>query len=114
MIDPNDVIRSEIRNKLFRAHAQMEAIDREVLVFLDGNAYATGEPQPNANRTQWVYPIKFARPIPVLWGVLSGELVHDLRSALDHAIYHLSVDYSKREVKGTGFPITTTPDGWMS
>ncbi len=44
-------------------------------------------------------------PIPWNWAVRIGEILYDLRSALDHAIYELSVIYSGEVVEKTEFPI---------
>jgi len=43
-----------------------------------------------------------------MWSVVLGEVLHDLRSGLDQAVYWLTVDWEGRPLKGTAFPINET------
>ncbi|MEA2252516.1 MAG: hypothetical protein QOG70_2758 [Solirubrobacteraceae bacterium] len=54
-----------------------------------------------------VYRLRIIEPIPVDWAVILGEAIHDLRSALDQAIYWLTIDWSGQEVRGSSFPVYT-------
>jgi hypothetical protein len=51
------------------------------------------------------YRLELLRPIPVEWAVILGEALHNLRSGLDQCIFWLTVDWSKRALPGTAFPI---------
>jgi hypothetical protein len=53
------------------------------------------------------YRLRLLKPIPVDWAVILGEAIHDLRSALDQAVYWLTVDWTGRPLKGTQFPVYT-------
>lgn len=51
--------------------------------------------------------LRFLEPIPVDWAIILGEAIHDLRSALDQAVYWLTVDWEGRELHGSQFPVYT-------
>lgn len=61
-------------------------------------------------------------PTPPYLGLIFGDFVHNLRSALDYAVAELTANnasnLSKKELKGfrrrSGFPICTSPDQWDS
>jgi hypothetical protein len=65
-------------------------------------------PEVHAGGAKHWLRLVMAEPIPPLWSVLLGEAIHDLRSALDHTIYQLTIDYSGRVLSGTQFPIFST------
>ncbi len=72
----------------------------------DGPDRAWGvDPEVHDQGRKHFYRLRFARPIPVDWAVLLGEAIHDLRSALDQAVYWLTVDWERKELKGSSFPI---------
>jgi len=52
------------------------------------------------------------RMIPPIFGVLVGETIYNLRSALDYIIYELAILDSQSIQEGTQFPIEDSPDGW--
>jgi len=101
-----------VRAKLDRAHIQLDELDLQMEAFGDREPYGTSDAQPNADRRQWVWYLKFRPQMPLTWGVMLGEIVHDLRSALDHAIFQLTLNYVHREISGTGFPISDDPTSW--
>jgi hypothetical protein len=82
--------------------------------FGDSAPYTFSDPKPNEDQTQWVLSLRFRRPMPLEWGVVLGEVIHDLRSALDHTIFQLTLDNSGQELEGTGFPISDKPASWVS
>jgi hypothetical protein len=47
-----------------------------------------------------------------LWSVIVGEVVYNLRAALDYAVFSLAWLDSGRERKGTQFPICSCPEDW--
>lgn len=51
-------------------------------------------------------------PPPDMLGVLTGEIVHNLRVALDYLIYALAERDSRKVQSGTQFPIEDTPNGF--
>ena len=48
-------------------------------------------------------------PIPLNFSVLLGEIVYDLRSALDQCVFQLALDHTGIEHEQTMFPIFTSP-----
>jgi hypothetical protein len=110
--DTQEAALAGIREKLHRAESHLNDLDVEMSAFTDGMPYPLGDPKPNADHTVWVIPLKLRRPLPLLWGVVLGEVVHDLRSALDHTIFQLTLDYMGSELQRTGFPISDKPGNW--
>ena len=111
--DEQEVALAGIRTKLHRANSQLDRLYHEMDSFSDGMPYALGDPKPNADFSQWIYPLKFRRPIPLMWAVVLGEIIHDLRSALDHSIFQLTLDYTGTELGFTSFPISDKSANWI-
>jgi hypothetical protein len=110
--DAQETALAGIRMKLQRSNSQLDRLYVEMNGFSDQMPYALGDPKPNADHTQWVYPVRFRRPIPLTWAVILGEVVHNLRSALDHSIFQLTLEYTGKELEGTAFPISDKPTSW--
>ena len=104
-----------IRVKLQRAYEQLDAFYGEMAAFLDTDPY---EPRVQFRRVpgNLTAPIvkDFAirmivkKPCPPMWSVIIGEIVHDLRSALDHSIFELVIHATGTwlsEESRTQFPI---------
>jgi hypothetical protein len=53
--------------------------------------------------------------IPARWGILIGDVAHNLRSALDHLAWQLALHHRRgqRPSKSTKFPICTDPGCWI-
>jgi hypothetical protein len=104
-----------IRQKLFRSQTQMDWLRLDMDAFSGGvpPPYALGDPKISADHSRWVYPLKLRRPMPLMWAVVLGEIVHDLRSALDHCVYQLTLDNKGKELRYTGFPISDNPGHWL-
>lgn len=103
-----------IRAKVDRARHHLEQLDTEMTSFTDRHPYAIRlkeQPRPE----EWVYALFLTEPIPVMWGVILGEAVHDLRSALEHVVFQLAFDNKQGvEQQGTGFPIFDSQASWDS
>ena len=65
-------------------------------------------PLPGGDLGQYVFRIEKPRVPNREWGVLVGEVVHNLRSALGQAVYAAS-DSPSRD---TEFPVCRDPDDW--
>lgn len=50
--------------------------------------------------------------VPLRWAIIIGEILYNLRSALDYLIYELTIIDSGVEKNGTQFPIESTKDGF--
>ena len=74
--------------------------------FLDTNPYRfVGKFKRNAkDGYNYVFRVRFP-PAPPRIGVLIGDVVHNLRSSLDHLVYQLVLANGRRPHDNTGFPI---------
>lgn len=67
--------------------------------------------------SEWVtYAVITAQP-PIAWSMILGDCVHNLRSALDHAVFALSVRAAGRELtddeaREPAFPVCDTEAQW--
>ncbi len=87
MPDPFD----EIETKIDRAGEHIDALNGEIRHWAEGNPYSVeGEPiGPSSYHRIYVRLHKV--PNVRRWGVLLGDAVHNLRSALDHLVYALAI-----------------------
>src|SRR3990170_302115 len=92
------------RIKVLRAKEQIGLLQSESQRFFNrevGGAFI-GE----FNRKTRMYPLRLRKgvEVPLDWGVLIGEIIHNLRSALDGLVYQLAKP-REAQPKGTEFPI---------
>jgi hypothetical protein len=59
----------------------------------------------NEDSTQYVSHLRIIEPPPIDWAIRFGEAVHNMRSALDHVIYQLTIRHHGGPLAKTGFPI---------
>lgn len=96
--------------KFNRAKQQFDVLRHEIGSFSDQ------DPEPHfsrgyfdTNTWEWIERFQIREPPPLRWGVMLGECVHNLRSALDHLVCQLTLldggtmdDYAQ-----TQFPIAS-------
>jgi hypothetical protein len=99
---------SGCRAKVKRAERQLTALNRLVVAHCSAPAKRNAKPiefHPEAN----VFALRFdRRPPPIRWGVLAGEIVHNLRSALDHLVWQMVLANGGQPQEGAlghSFPI---------
>src|SRR5262249_8364684 len=98
-----------------RACDQLDALKKEMATFLDSDPY---EPAIKFRRVHGAREARFVfnvtirmivkKPCPPMWSVIIGEIIHDLRSALDHSVYVLVIkatSASPPDGSRTQFPI---------
>jgi hypothetical protein len=92
--------------KLDRAYEQVEALNGLIGGFLRRKPY---EPVGKFDREAGEYfvLIRVRDDPPIQWSVLIGEVVHNLRSALDHLAWQLVKANGDTPNRDTGFPIFT-------
>lgn len=95
-----------IRVKVERAHQHFLTLHDEMTSWDQRQPYRLAE-EVRANGAQHIRRLFTTEPIPLEWGVILGEAVHDLRSALDQAVYWLTVDNMHVDLDRTGFPVFT-------
>ncbi len=64
-------------------------------------------PEVHDHGRKHFWRLRLHEPIPIDWAVVLGESVHNLRSALDQTVYWLTVDWNRKPLKGTSFPVYT-------
>ena len=108
-----------IRLKIERAKKHINDLNDAARVFFDAdpNPYVvTGKHDPNTRR--WTYYMLSVQPIPVSIAAIAGDVLHNLRSALDHLAYSLvavrgfvstaGVPLTDKEIRSISFPIIDT------
>jgi hypothetical protein len=92
-----------IREKLNRSKEGIRRLEVEVQAFLNGSEYPT--PQADHLLAEAI-DRQLNRPIPLRFSVLAGEIIHHLRSCLDHIVWYFSDEqYKQKFCKKIGFPI---------
>jgi hypothetical protein len=88
--------------KLARAGEHLEALDEEITDFLATRPYAVRF-EVDEQTGQQVAQIKVSgEPPAIRWGLMIGDCVHNMRSALDHLAWELS---GAKPPRKTEFPI---------
>lgn len=91
------------RAKIERARKQTDALQAKFESFYKSKPYAIRqELDTQAGEKRLVF---HAEPLPLEWPIIIGEIVHNLRSALDHSIYELTCIETGHPLNGTEFPV---------
>lgn len=93
--------------KIGRARELAYAIERQIEdLMADGHFEVVGENQPQLSRYAfWVE----GRELPLSISVAAGEVIHHLRSALDHVIWALALTKKANPSNRIQFPVADTP-----
>lgn len=97
--------------KIIRARFQLKDLNTRLRDFVESRPYRVGEDfnhRPGKDVGDYAFTIRDVRVPNREWGVLIGEIVHNLRSALDHAVYAAAAKPSR----DTEFPIFKKPESW--
>jgi hypothetical protein len=102
-----------VRLKIDRAEFHRSALESECIAWVSGRHATVAHEHDEV--TRWhslVVKVDPPWPDPPLkWGVVVGDLVHNLRCALDHAIWQLVIANGNTPNGGNQFPIYThAPD----
>ena len=78
-----------IAEKLKRAEQNIINLDSEISLFIQSGRYPV---IPDQNSEEWKEALAYHRSktVPLRFSVLAGEIVHHLRSCLDHIIWHFA------------------------
>ena len=93
------------RAKLARAEELIEELTAALLAFLLQSRPYTSEGEFDAATSDWVVVFRVHEEPPSRWGVLIGDVVHNLRSALDHLAWQLVLLNGAEPTARTQFPI---------
>jgi hypothetical protein len=101
--------------KVKRSYQQIDILKNEISTFMDREPY---KPAFKMNRIRgateapcvldFTIRLVVEEPCPPMFGILVGEIVHNLRSALDHIVYQLVIHATNAPppvVSKTQFPI---------
>ncbi|MDP2328462.1 MAG: hypothetical protein Q8M79_10325 [Dehalococcoidia bacterium] len=108
--------------KLTRAREHLDTLNEDIAAFLQPDSYSTvietderGEFE-GRKRSILRRRVFFSREPDVLrWGTMVGDIVVNLRAALDHVVYAISVSRDQSVFindRSTEFPITDQPDAF--
>lgn len=93
------------RLKVGRAKQHLKRLEGEMSSFIDDAYEVTGNFQPDGPDSGWqtIDVVATAAP-PQEWGVLVGDFVHNLSSALDHLVWELRLINGGQRASRSGFP----------
>jgi hypothetical protein len=91
-----------IQAKIDRAGEHIDTLNQEIFTWAQGHPCSAYSEPKGASREHRIYVRFDPEPDARRWGLLLGDAVHNLRSALDHLVYELAVGVSHRR----------PPPGW--
>ena len=90
--------------KIQRAEVQLRTLEREFESIVDAQLYVFRPEIHDEGRTH-IYKAVNPPPVGVYWGAKIGEVVHSLRSALDHLAWQLVIAEGNLPNHRTQFPV---------
>jgi hypothetical protein len=104
------------RTKLAWAQTHIDALTERTKAYLASKPYDLSH-TVDERRGDQVLAIARVEPIPAEWSLVLGDIVHNLRSALDALVYalaraHLGRTPTDTEARQIQFPIVDRPDQW--
>src|SRR5215216_172758 len=101
------------RLKVGRANMHLEALKEQVEGFLEGNPYGVF-PYYDGYTDKCILRAEVHTPPPQEWGIIIGDIAHNLRSALDQVVWQLALLQTTTPYNRTAFPIFTTRDKYRN
>jgi hypothetical protein len=106
-----------VYGKLDRAENHLDGLQEQVAVFLKDDAHDFRH-HYDLKASRYSLSIEVRRELPVMWSVIVGDLVHNLRSGLDHLMWQLVLAGGGKPNGATAFPVLrhapATTDEWKS
>lgn len=100
--------------RVTRAREHLEDIKRRSKAYWDSTEKKVSfRLNAETNKLRLRKPLNLP-PLPAVIGVLVGEVVYNLRSALDYLVFDLALLNTGVEQRGTQFPIEDSIQGWRS
>jgi hypothetical protein len=96
------------RTKIARAREQLEGLQAEFQRFSDSKPYTVRQ-EHDLETEEFILVYYPSARIPDTWTVIIGEVFHNLRSALDQAIYELTIRENGSPLEKTEFPVFDDP-----
>lgn len=100
-----------VRLKIERADKHIDELKVAIRVFLDSQPYKVGTKR-NPQTRQLIYYLTRVEPVPVSVALVTGDILHCLRDALDHLaqqLYLVGSAGAKGYRDQTSFPIAQSP-----
>ena len=103
-----------VRAKIERAHCQVEALNADMNGFCEKLKQSiVHEVDKDAGEQSWVY--RGVTPdYPIEWSVRIGEVLYNLRSALDHIVWQLVLANGQEPGRDNEFPIVGDEANWLN
>lgn len=76
------------RDKVARAREHLDTLEAAINQFLASKPYGTPH-EFDAKSGLYLFKLEVRRDFPIRWGIIVGELLYDLRSALDQLLFQL-------------------------
>lgn len=95
--------------KVARAKEQLAGLEAEFQRFSDSKPYTLRQ-EHDLETQEFILVYYPSSPIPDNWPIIIGEILYNLRSALDLAVYELTVREQGAPLKNTEFPIFDDKD----
>jgi hypothetical protein len=102
-VDPQHPL-AGIAAKIDRADFHLKTLEEKIRRFADGKLYSFTIEVDKESSWHSV-TIHIHRPMPLLWGAIVGDIVHNLRSALDHLIWQIVRGRGNIPGKWNEFPL---------
>src|SRR5207247_2073356 len=90
---------------LSRADEQLDSLMGELREYADGNPCTTTREPKQGSDGWFVLRYEDVKPLDPRYAVILGEIVHDLRSALDHVVHEMVRLSGRCPYSGNYFPI---------
>jgi hypothetical protein len=100
------------RAKLDRAGEHLETLDAETVAFIERKPYrVVRKYYAKTCHITWRFAEDEAPPL-TRWGVLIGDVVHEVSSALDHIAWQFALKTRPKPSRSTAFPVCVHPGDW--
>jgi hypothetical protein len=112
-----EVTLNGVREKVARAEAHFEELRTAAQAFIESEEHpiSLSIPYQVADSDYWSCKALVHKPPPLRLGVILGDLVHNLRSALDHLVWQLVLANGAEPVRGNPgnqWPIVLRAENW--
>lgn len=103
----SEILLNGIKAKIQRADEHIKNLESEISSLLSSDLYRLVS-EPNDDGTQSILRVVGPEEVPIRLSVIVGEIVHQLRSSLDHLVSALVVQNGNKPNKRHQYPICDT------
>jgi hypothetical protein len=96
------------RAKLERAKELVQGLEEEVASFLAAGTHSVVR-ENQFDQRRYVFKL-VGPPVPLRFAVLAGEIIHHLRSCVDHIVWALATRDGQTTDDRIAFPVCSTPE----